>query len=128
VSEDHPIMGQRITRNPTDTKSLEAMVEQLERRCKETPRQVSADSGFYRNEEIQAVMARGADVYVPDSNMAQEPESAYSRLKQQPQGSSKPLTNASPTPFCGFDSPGPLALSTKLPLRFSSNRLAPFFK
>jgi transposase len=72
VSEDHLIVAQRITQNPTDTKSLDAMVEQVEQRCGETPRQVSADSGFYRNEEIQAVMARGADVYVPDSNMAQE--------------------------------------------------------
>jgi hypothetical protein len=55
------------------------------------------------------------------------PESAYSRLTQQPQGSSKPFTNASPTPLRRFDSPGPPALSTTLQLRFSSNRLAPFF-
>jgi len=72
VSEDHLIVGQRITRNPTDTRSLDEMVEQVEQRCGETPGQVSADSGFYRNEEVQAVTARGADVYVPDSNMAQE--------------------------------------------------------
>jgi len=72
VSEDHLIVGQRITQNPTDTRSLEAMVEQVEQRCRETPRQVSADSGFYRNEEIEAVTARGVDVYVPDSNLAQE--------------------------------------------------------
>jgi hypothetical protein len=42
------------------------------KRCGEIPRQVSADSGFCRNEEIHAARARGADVYVPDSNMAQE--------------------------------------------------------
>jgi transposase len=72
VSEDHLIVGQRITQNPTDTRSLEAMVEQVEGRCGETPRQVSADSGFYRNQEIAAVQARGIDTYVPDSNLAQE--------------------------------------------------------
>jgi transposase len=72
VSEDHLVVAQRVTQNPTDTQSLDEMVEQVEQRCGETPRQVSADSGFYRNEEIQAVMDRGADVYVPDSNMAQE--------------------------------------------------------
>ena len=72
VSEDHLIVGQRITQNPTDTKSLSAMVEQVEQRCGETPRQVSADSGFYRNQEIEAVTARGVDAYVPDSNLAQE--------------------------------------------------------
>jgi transposase len=72
VSEDHLIVGQRITQNPTDTRSLEAMVEQVEQRCGETPRQVSADSGFYRNQEIEAVTARGVDAYVPDSNLAQE--------------------------------------------------------
>jgi transposase len=72
VSEDHLVVAQRVTQNPTDTQSLDEMVEQVEQRCGETPRQVSADSGLYRNEEIQAVMDRGADVYVPDSNMAQE--------------------------------------------------------
>jgi transposase len=72
VSEDHLVVAQRITQNPTDTRSLDDMVEQVEQRCGETPRQVSADSGFYRNEEIQAVTERGTDVYVPDSNMAQE--------------------------------------------------------
>ncbi len=72
VSEDHLIVAQRITQNPTDTRTLDEMVEQVEQRCGETPQQVSADSGFYRNEEIEAVTARGADVYVPDSNMAQE--------------------------------------------------------
>jgi transposase len=72
VSEDHLIVGQRITQNPTDTRSLEAMVEQVEQRCGETPQQVSADSGFYRNEEIEALKARGVDAYVPDSNLAQE--------------------------------------------------------
>ena len=72
VNEDHLIVGQRITQNPTDTRSLEPMVEQVEQRCGETPRQVSADSGFYRNEEIEALQARGVDAYVPDSNLAQE--------------------------------------------------------
>jgi transposase len=72
VSEDHIIVAQRVTHNPTDNQSLEEMVEQVEQRCGETPRRVSADSGFYKTEQIEAVMARGADVYVPDSNMAQE--------------------------------------------------------
>jgi transposase len=72
VSEDHLVVAQRVTQNPNDTKSLNEMVEQVERNCGETPARVSADSGFYKNELIEAVMARGADVYVPDSNMAQE--------------------------------------------------------
>jgi transposase len=72
VSEDHLVVAQRVTQNPTDTRSLDDIVEQVQQRCGETPRQVSADSGFYRNEEVQAVTERGAEVYVPDSNMAQE--------------------------------------------------------
>ena len=47
-------------------------MEQVEQRCGETPQKVSADSGFYRNEEIEALKARGVDAYVPDSNLAQE--------------------------------------------------------
>jgi transposase len=72
VSEDHVVLAQRMTQNPTDTRSLDAVVAEVEKRCDETPRRVMADSGFYRNEEVEAVMARGAEVYVPDSNMAQE--------------------------------------------------------
>jgi transposase len=72
VSEDHLIVAQRVTQNPTDTHSLDEMVQQVEQRCGQTPQQVSADSGFYKNEQIESVTARGADVYVPDSNMAQE--------------------------------------------------------
>jgi hypothetical protein len=72
VNEDHLVVAQRITQNPTDTRSLDEVVEQVEQRCGETPERVSADSGFYRNEEVAAVTARGADVYVPDSNLAQE--------------------------------------------------------
>jgi transposase len=72
VSEDHLVVAQRVTQNPTDTRSLDEVVEEVEQRCGETPERVSADSGFYRNEEVEAVTARGVDVYVPDSNMAQE--------------------------------------------------------
>jgi hypothetical protein len=72
VSEDHLIVAQRVTQNPTDTESLNEMAGRVEQRCGATPRQVSADSDFYRNEEIQALMDRGADAYVGDSNTAQE--------------------------------------------------------
>jgi transposase len=72
VSEDHLVVAQRITQNATDNGSLDAVVEQVEQRCGATPERVSADSGFYRNEEIAAVMKRGAEVYVPDSTMARE--------------------------------------------------------
>ena len=72
MSEDHLVVAQRITQNATDNGSLDAVVEQVEQRCGATPERVSADSGFYRNEEIAAVMKRGAEVYVPDSTMARE--------------------------------------------------------
>jgi transposase len=72
VSEDHLVVAQRITQNATDNRSLDEVVEQVEERCGETPARVTADSGFYRNEEVEAVMRRGAEVYVPDSTMARE--------------------------------------------------------
>jgi transposase len=72
VSEDHLVVAQRVTQNAQDSKSLDALVEQVEQHCGETPDRVSADSGFYRNEEVEAVTARGVDVYVPDSTLAQE--------------------------------------------------------
>jgi transposase len=72
VSEDHLVVAQRVTQNPADNGSLDEVVEQVTERCGQTPERVSADSGFYRNEEVEAVMNRGVDAYVPDSNMAKE--------------------------------------------------------
>jgi len=48
------------------------MAEQIEERCRQVPGQLSADSGFHKNERIEAVTARGVDIYIPDSNMAHE--------------------------------------------------------
>ena len=47
-------------------------VETVERRCRERPQKVSADSGFFCLETIVELAQRGLDVYVPDSNLARE--------------------------------------------------------
>ena len=72
VSEDHFIVAQRVTQNKTDNTSLLPMVEEVERQCRERPRRVLADSGFYSNANVEQLEQRGIDGYVPDSNLASE--------------------------------------------------------
>ena len=72
VSEDQLIVEQRVGQNATDNATLVPLVEAVERRCRERPQKVSADSGFFCLETIVELAQRGLDVYVPDSNLARE--------------------------------------------------------
>ena len=72
VSQDHFIVAQRVTQNKTDNASLLPMVEEVERQCRERPRRVLADSGFYSTTNVEQLEQRGIDGYVPDSNLASE--------------------------------------------------------
>jgi transposase len=72
VSEDHFILEQKVTQATTDNLTLVPTVEAVERRCRERPQKVSADSGFFKLEAIRELAQRGIDAYVPDSNLAQE--------------------------------------------------------
>lgn len=70
VSEDHFIVAVRVTQQATDNASLLPMVEEVERRCGERPRQVLADSGFYSGANLDGLRVRGIDGYVADANLA----------------------------------------------------------
>lgn len=70
VSEDHFIVAARVTQQAADTASLLPMAEEVERRCRERPRQVLADSGFYSGANLDGLKARGIDGYVADTNLA----------------------------------------------------------
>jgi len=72
VSEDHLIVEQRVTQEATDNASLLPVVEAVEQRCGETPRKVSADSGFFSLENVRGLEARGIEGYIPDANLAHE--------------------------------------------------------
>lgn len=72
VSEDHFIVGVRVTQNATDNASLLPMVAEVERRCQARPEKVLADSGFYSSENLDQLQRQGIDGYVPDSNLARE--------------------------------------------------------
>lgn len=72
VSQDHLIVGARVTQNTHDTPALVPMVEQVEKQCRRRPHRVLADSGFYSNQNVADMMERGIDAYIPDPNLALE--------------------------------------------------------
>jgi hypothetical protein len=72
VSEDHLVVAQQVSQASTDNELLVPLVEQVEQVCGERPREVSADSGFFSQENLRALEERGIDTYVPDSHLAHE--------------------------------------------------------
>ena len=70
VSGDHLIVAQRVTQETNDNQALLPMVDLVEQQCGERPQRVSADSGFFSNENLQAMEERDIDAYVPDNNLA----------------------------------------------------------
>jgi transposase len=70
VSDDHLILAQRVTQQPTDNEALLPMVEAVEQQCGQKPERVSADSGFFSLDNLRALEEKKIDGYVPDSNLA----------------------------------------------------------
>src|SRR5260370_19418539 len=59
VSEDHFIVAARGTQQAADTASLVPMVDEVDRHCRERPRQVLAASGFYSGANLYGLEAGG---------------------------------------------------------------------
>ncbi len=72
VSEDHLIVAQQVSQASNDNELLVPMVEAVKRECGQVPRQVSADSGFFTQGNLQEMEQREIDAYVPDSHLARE--------------------------------------------------------
>jgi transposase len=70
ASEDQLIVEQRVTQEATDSAALLPMVEGVKERCRESPPQVSADSGFFALDPLRELEKQGVDAYVLDSNLA----------------------------------------------------------
>jgi len=72
VSEDHLIVGQRVTQNASDNASLLPLVDEAIRQCRGKPQRVSADTGFFSLQNLHGLQERGIDGYVPDANLSYE--------------------------------------------------------
>jgi transposase len=72
VSEDYLIVGQQVSQASTDNELLVPMVEEVEQRCGALPGEVSADAGFFTQENLREMEKRGIEAYVPDSHLAHE--------------------------------------------------------
>jgi transposase len=72
VSDDHLIVGARVTQNAADNASLVPMVDEVEQRCGSRPEKVTGDSGFFSGAALHEMKRRGIDLYVPDNNLRNE--------------------------------------------------------
>jgi hypothetical protein len=72
VSEDGLIVAARVTQAAHDYASLVPLVEEAEQRCGRRPEKVLADAGFYSNQNVEMMEARGVELYVPDAVLARE--------------------------------------------------------
>lgn len=70
VSQDHFIVAQRVSEETTDNQSLQPMLEQVVKNCRQKPEKVVADSGFYSNANVAQLEKDEIDGFIPDSNMA----------------------------------------------------------
>lgn len=72
VSEDHLIVAQQVTQASSDNELLVPMVERVQQECGEPAGQVSADSGFFSQDNLEEMERRGIPAYVPDSHLGHE--------------------------------------------------------
>lgn len=72
MSEDHLIVAQRVSQQPTDNASLTPMVEKIKVECGSPPGQLLVDSGYFSLQNLQWLEQQNIDAYLPDSNMARE--------------------------------------------------------
>ena len=63
VSDDHLIVGTRVTQNATDNGSLVPMVDEVEQRCGAPPEKVTGDAGFFSGAAVREMKRRGIDLY-----------------------------------------------------------------
>ena len=72
VSEDYLIVAQQVSQQGSDNALLVPMVERVEQECGERPQQISADSGFFSQKNLEELEQREIDAYVPDSHLGRE--------------------------------------------------------
>jgi transposase len=72
VSEEGLVVAARVTQAACDNDSLLPLVDEVERRSGQRPDKVLADAGFYSNQNVEAMEARGVELYIPDSVLAKE--------------------------------------------------------
>jgi len=63
------ITAAEVTEQPTDRRQAVPLMEQVQANTGELPREMSADAGYFSNETVTELTARGLDVYLPPDRM-----------------------------------------------------------
>jgi len=72
ASEDHFIVGERVSQQKADNAAVVPMVEEVQRQCGEKPGKVLADAGYFSGKNLEQLRDQGIEAYIPDSNLAKE--------------------------------------------------------
>jgi transposase len=77
------IVAPGLTDEPTDKQQALPMVEQLETNTGKLPRRMSADTGYFSKEVVEALTSDGIDVYIPPNKLkhgSSPPEAPRGRI------------------------------------------------
>ena len=80
-SSNQVILAAGLTDEPTDKKQAIPMIEQVKTNTGKLPRKISADTGYFSQEVVQALTSDGIDVYIPPDKMKHS-----SNLSKAPRG------------------------------------------
>lgn len=82
------IVACEVSSNPSDTIQAVAMVERVEENLKRLPSKVSADAGFFSEDNVRRIEAMGVDPYVATGRHKHSEKATLSPRGRIPQGAS----------------------------------------
>ncbi len=85
-SANQIILAAGLTDEPTDKKQAIPIVEQVRANTGELPRKVSADTGYFSKEVVQALTSDGIDVYIPPEKIKHGSSQPKAPLGRIPKG------------------------------------------
>ena len=84
-AEAQVIVAADVTQEPNDKRQAEPMVEQIEENVKERPKELSADAGYYGEQNITGLQDKGIEAFIPPEkkrHSRKEPPAERGRIPQ----------------------------------------------
>ncbi len=85
------VVAADVTIQSNDKKQLEPMLEELQKNCKTVPKELSADAGYYSEDNVTHAQGKGIMTLIPPGNTRHTNEKPPAPRRQNPQ---RPLSHA----------------------------------